>query len=193
MSYDDFYEKGGFRYSSAVWLPRMQKLVDEHGIEGRVLDAPAGDGFWSRLLRLCMNRRQVRLGSSVPCSVMPVDLSRVGCEKSGGVVWDLNELNADWVNQFDWVFCRGISHLHRQHIDPAPFVHLSKYASQWVVIYSTTQTGKDSKSGYHWNHTKKQLDGLLKTFVRAGECWVSFMEYGQYHFIKSDWDMPLAG
>jgi hypothetical protein len=190
MSYDKLYSNGGFKYSSSVWLPRIQKLVDKHGIEGRVLDAPAGDGFWSRLLRMSMNERQKRLQSNVSPTVKPVDLSEIGCEKSNGVLWNLNQFNPKWVGEFDWIFCRGISHLHHEHIDTTPFTHFNQYSSQWVVIYSTTQTSAQSKSGHHWNHTKKQLDNVLIPFVQPGECWTSYIEYGQYHFVKTFWDMP---
>lgn len=185
MTYDSLYARGGFRYSAKLWAPRLQKLVDTIGIEGDVLDAPAGDGFWSRLLAQCMARRQRRIAGAVACKVTPIDLSVVGCEKSGGHVWDLNVFNPEWANRFSWLFCRGISHLHHEVIDATPFEHFAKYAPCWCVIYSTTQTGKNSKSGHHWNHRKAVLDRLLSQFVSHGQTWWSWSDRGYYHFVKS--------
>ncbi len=186
MSYDSLYQKGGFGYSSKLWLPRIKSLVAEHGIEGKILDAPAGDGFWSRLLRVATKQRQNDIGTKVDCVVTPTDLSEVGCEKSGGFVWNLNEFNPEWEAKFDWVFSRGISHLHHAKIDDTPFVHMGKYAKNVIVIYSTTQTNRQSSSGCHFNHTRRALDKAMRCLAtEPGTSWVSYIENGYYHFVRS--------
>lgn len=185
MSYDSLYANGGFRYSSKLWLPRIQNLVDKHGIEGSVLDAPAGDGFWSRLLQVTMRQRQRRIETDIKCTVTPTDLSKVGCSKSGGAVWDLNKFNPEWEAKFDWVFSRGISHLHHANIDDTPFRHIGKYAKNVIVIYSTTQTNRQSASGCHFNHTRRSLDKAMQCLTaELGTSWWSYMSGGYYHFVR---------
>jgi hypothetical protein len=185
MSYDRLYSKGGFKYSIKLWLPRIQDLVNKHGIEGKVLDAPAGDGFWSKLLRVAMERRQLALGSQIKCSVVATDLSIVGCKKSRGIVWNLNEFNSEWEGKFNWVFSRGISHLHKETIDTTPFVHLAKYAKNIVVIYSTTQTNRQSSSGCHFNHRKADIDNAMQCLTtEPGTSWTSYMVKSYYHFAR---------
>lgn len=169
MSYDELYKSGGFRYSRGQQLPRLKKIVDRLKISGRVLDAPCGDGFWSRLLE--------ELG----CKVTSTDLSPVGAKKAGGVVWNLEEFNPAWENSFDWVFCRGVSHVHNEPMKDLEKVvdNLVRYAKNVVMIYSTSQTSKDS--GNHFNHTQAALDKRLKPY--GGK---SFMVGSFWHYVISN-------
>lgn len=184
MSYNEFYSKGGFKYSKNIWKPRIENLVNQLGIEGKLLDAPSGDGFWGRLLLQAMTKRQQTLRTNIQCFVQSTDLSTIACDKSNGTLWDLNVFNPQWENAFDWVFCRGISHLHCKIIDITPFLHLSKYAHNMLIIYSTTQTNNNSKNKHHFNHTRKALDDVMKVFMKEGTKYYSYMEKSYYHYVR---------
>ena len=166
--YDRLYLRGGFKYKYSAQRPYIKSvLIDKVGIRGKVLDAPCGDGFWTKALR----RHE--------CSVVGLDISAVGARKAQGIHWDINILNEELINNFDWVFCRGLSHFHRKDLSSVnlAITNLSRYAPNMLITYWTSQSRKDT--GHHFMHTKKTLDNELSKISQPR----SFMHKGMYHAI----------
>lgn len=171
MNYDDRYACGGFHYRESSWFPYMQSVIAKRiEVRGKVLDAPCGDGFWSKMLE------------SIGCQVTATDLSRVGAEKAGGICWNLEELHPNWIEQYDWVFSRAISHLHKERLDTRAsvnvFENLCRYARKVLVIYWTDDSGKAQPR--HFCHSKVTLDSFLSRF---GTDFESFFHRNFYHAI----------
>ncbi|AMV30921.1 hypothetical protein VN12_02315 [Pirellula sp. SH-Sr6A] len=170
--YDDFYARGGFRYKTKPSMRYIKEIaIKKIGVSGRVLDAPCGDGFWSNLLR------------KSGCNVTATDVSTVGARLAGGVPWNLEKHNPDWNNAFDWVFCRGVHHLHLPELwvpkTQSVFANLIQYAPKVLVTYWTNQSRTDP--GTHYNHTRRTLDLFLTNYGLSK----SFMWKGYYHAVLS--------
>jgi hypothetical protein len=161
-AYDRLYKRGGFRYGKkqAGWFRR--EVIERYSIAGTVLDAPCGNGFFSKLLQ------------SSGCTATATDLSEAGVKAAGNnaVQWNLEQINPDWTGRYDWVMSRAISHLHRKEIDTpesaAVFRNLLSYCKpetgRLCVVYWTNQSDRDSTSGCHWNHPLKRISELLSQF-----------------------------
>lgn len=173
--YDELYSKGGFKYRRDQFNKYVDDvLVGKLRMSGSVLDAPCGDGYFSRLLR------------SRGMTVTSSDLSKEGCKKAGGIVFDLERPNLQWVNEFDWVYSRAITHLHYKDLYKSNtrlvFRHMLRYAPKVVVVYSTSQTNRDS--GNHFNHTRANLDQFFRSICGGG--LASFMYKTYYHAVMSN-------
>ena len=155
MHYDNHYKKGGFRYKTSFGKKHINSIQTAYSCFTpgmRVLDAPCGDGFWSKILR------------SFGCTVTSTDLSPIGAKLANGICHNLEDHNPDWSpHKFDLVFCRGISHLHHRTVPIQPFWdvlnNLMQYAPKVLIIYSTTQSNKMVAN--HFHHTRKELDKLM--------------------------------
>lgn len=74
-----------------------------------------------------------------------------------------------FVGRFDWVFVRGISHLHRSRLDTdearamvRTLLSYTKPGGRMLHSYHTTQDGTGPK-GSHFNHTLGDLAKLMET------------------------------
>lgn len=165
--YNRHYKKGGFGYEAdrEKWTKWVQKnYLERFGMKGKVLDFACGNGFWTDVLR-------------------EVGLDSQGCDLSTeGVKWAKKEFpknkydvgNAEietpkFVEHFDWVFVRGISHLHRPSLDTdearmmvKTLLSYTKPDGKMIHSYSTTQDGTDPK-GNHFNHTLGDMAKLMET------------------------------
>ena len=107
---------------------------------------------------------------------------------------DLEELNNDWIGKFDWVYSRGVSHLHYQDLyTPAcssMVTNLLSYLKpdgRLLVIYWTDQSGKDSVKGHHWNHP---LSDLQRMFSDHGQVLEATMVGNYAHLLITNY--PLS-
>lgn len=154
--YDDLYIKGGFKYTRYFGIKHLYLINKYYKVfnkDTRVMDAPCGDGFWSKLI-------EDIYGSTVT----PVDISLVGSALASGIRHDLEIRNTEWEpHKFDLVFCRGISHLHHKDFNinglHRVIDNFSNYAPKVLIIYSTNQSNKYIKKHYH--HTRKSLDSIF--------------------------------
>ena len=155
-NYDDLYRKGGFKYTTTFGVNHIQRLQNVYNCftpNMRILDAPCGNGFWSRILRKMYGAH-----------VTPSDISPVGATKANGTIHDLEIRKPEWDRQFDLVFCRGLSHFHhKDFLGNRLFTvidNLSNYAPYVLIIYATSQTNKAVPGHYH--HTRRSLDNQFK-------------------------------
>ncbi len=156
-TYDKLYRTGGFKYSQSFGISHLNSIhkVYDTFIPGtRILDAPSGDGFWSRLLK-----------KHYGCSTTCTDNSLVAANLTKGIHWNLENLNEVWTpHKFDLVFCRGLSHFHHEKIPTQRtcdvLYNLMEYAPKVLLIYSTNQSNKMLKN--HFHHKKHTLDKFLR-------------------------------
>lgn len=158
-AYDKLYSTGGFKYTTTFGVRHLEAINKVYKVflpGTKILDAPSGDGFWSKLLK-------TRYGCITTCA----DNSEVAAKISKGIQINLEDTNTSWMPyKFDLVFCRGLSHFHHQRIPTQRtcnvLYNLMNYAPKVLLIYSTNQSNKLIKN--HFHHKRHTLDKFL-TFI----------------------------
>lgn len=165
--YDRHYKAGGFGYEAKrrKWVAWVKKHhVKRFGMTGKVLDAACGNGFWTDVLR--------QLGLDAQGFDLSAEGIRAACAqypKNAYTEGNAEIEIASFVGQFDWVFVRGISHLHRTRLDTdearamvRTLLSYTKPGGKMLHSYHTTQDGTNPK-GNHFNHTLGDLAKLMET------------------------------
>ena len=169
--YDRLYQEGGFGYEKqrAMW----RRWARRHYIRSfalkrgeRLLDIPCGDGFWASLF----SRQGFRVSG--------VDISEGGIEAARrrypGIDFRVGDAEAPLPyapGEFDVVFSRGISHLHREDLwrertlrMAHNLMDLVSPAGLLLVSYHTRRDRSGSKT-----HAFHPVSNLVKLFETVGD------------------------
>jgi SAM-dependent methyltransferase len=169
--YDRLYQEGGFGYEKrrAMWT----RWARRHYIRSfamkrgeRLLDIPCGDGFWASLF----SRQGFRVSG--------VDLSEGGIEAARrrypGIDFRVGDAEGPLPygpGEFDVVFSRGISHLHRENLWRERTLRMVRNLMDLVsptglllVSYHTRRDRSGSKM-----HAFHPVSDLVKLFETVGD------------------------
>jgi SAM-dependent methyltransferase len=169
--YDRLYQEGGFGYEKqrAMW----RRWVRRHYIRSfalkrgeRLLDIPCGDGFWASLF------------SGQGFRVSGVDVSEGAIEAARrrypGIDFRVGDAEGPLPyasGEFDVVFSRGISHLHRENLWREATVRMARNLMELVsptglllVSYHTRRDRSGSKA-----HAFHPVSDLVKLFETVGD------------------------
>lgn len=171
LRYDRLYREEGFGYEKqrAMWGRWVRRhYIRSFGLKRgeRLLDIPCGDGFWASLFA----RQGFRVSG--------VDLSEGGIEAARrrypGIdfqVGDAEESLPYAPGEFDVVFSRGISHLHRENLGRKRTARMARNLMNLVsptglllVSYHTHRDRSGSEA-----HAFHPVSDLIRLFEGVGD------------------------
>ena len=169
--YDHLYGGEGFGYERqrGMWTRWVrQHYIGSFGLKRgeRLLDIPCGDGFWASLFA----RQGLRVSG--------VDISEGGIEvarrRYPGIDFRVGNAEGPLLyepGEFDVVFSRGISHLHRENLGEESTRRMARTLMSLVspkgLLLVSIHTRRDhSGSGVHAFHP---ISALVEVFESVGD------------------------
>jgi SAM-dependent methyltransferase len=175
--YDDHYRSGGFGYDAdrAHWVAwTLRHYVEAFDLKAygremrpRLVDVACGDGFWTSVF------------SELGFDASGIDLSEGGVAVARDRYPHLEfyvgnaEMAFPTEAPFDVVFCRAISHLHREDLSAVATQRLTANLMRHVapsgtllVSYYTKRDG--SGTSHHHYHP---VSDLVRLFEAVGDVW----------------------
>jgi SAM-dependent methyltransferase len=169
--YDRLYQEKGFGYERqrAMWRRWVRRhYIRSFGLKRgeRLLDIPCGDGFWASLFA-----RQGFRVSGVDISEGGIEAARRRYPSIDFRVGDAEGPLPYAPGEFDVVFSRGISHLHREHLSREATARMARNlmdlvspAGLLLVSYHTRRDRSGSKA-----HAFHPVSDLVKLFEAVGD------------------------
>jgi SAM-dependent methyltransferase len=169
--YDRLYHEEGFGYEKqrAMWRRWVRRhYIGTFGLKRgeRLLDIPCGDGFWASLF----SRQGFRV-SGVDISEGGIGAAR---RRYPGIDFRVGDAEGPLPytpGEFDVVFSRGISHLHRENLWREATVRMARNLMDLVsptglllVSYHTRRDRSGSKT-----HAFHPVSDLVKLFETVGD------------------------
>jgi SAM-dependent methyltransferase len=169
--YDRLYGGEGFGYERqrGMWKRWVRRYyIDSFGLKRgeRLLDIPCGDGFWASLFA----KQGLRVSG--------VDISEGGIEvarrRYPGIDFRVGDAKGPLPyepGEFDVVFSRGISHLHREDLSRKPTMRVARTLMSLVspgglllISIHTRRDGSGSKV-----HAFHAVSDLVEVFEPVGD------------------------